>query len=209
MSRPPSGSADAVTRALETAKTTQSAAELRRALAVTLPVMHGLSLQETASLLGRSETWVAKERRSFIKDLPGATATNARGGRRNQLIPADEEDAFMEMVCRKYMRARSEWRLGMTRGATAYQEVVKNFIDVVIEEIESKIQRKTTRTTAYNLMARVGRRRFADYKPDMWRIACEKQIPGGFYEPAGIPEYLANKFGLRIKKKRASKRAFS
>ncbi|WP_162995932.1 helix-turn-helix domain-containing protein [Acidovorax sp. 1608163] len=83
---------------MDTAKTTQSAIELRRALAVMLPILHELSISETASVLGRSETWVVKERQGFIRESSSAIQDSSKGGRRNQLIPADQEDAFMESV---------------------------------------------------------------------------------------------------------------
>ena len=81
MSRKPSGPAEAIEWAIKTAETTQSAVDLRRALAVALPVLHGLSLKDTAVLIGRSEAWVAKERQTFIRARPNPNEGQSRGGR--------------------------------------------------------------------------------------------------------------------------------
>lgn len=200
MSRKPSGSPEDIERALHTSRTTESATELRRALAVMLPVLHGLSLNETASLVGRSETWVAKERQNFIqKTVPAATETPFRGSK-NQLIPAAEEDAFMEMVCQKYIRLHSAWLLDLTSGPIAYQKVRMSFVEVVHRTLEEQIQRSTTRTTVYNLMARVGRKRFANYKPYLWELACKKGLPPNLYKDDLISSALAKRYGLSLKK---------
>ena len=156
MSRKPSGSPEAVQRALEITKSTESTIEIRRALAVVLPVMHGLSLKETAELVGRSEVWVAKERRNFIREQPQKDAVGTRGGRRNQLIPADEEDAFMEMVCERYIRIHAQWRSIYVRSNALREKMNLSFVEFVHAEIEQRIQRRTTRTTVYNLLARTG-----------------------------------------------------
>lgn len=176
MSRKPSGSPEAVKRALETTRTTQSAIGIRRALAVALPVMHGLSLKDTAKLVGRSEAWVAKERLSFIQELSNKTESSLRGGRRNQLIPADEEDAFMDFVCQKYIDIHSEWRSKYSRGWATWQMVEMSFAELAHRLLEEKIQRKTTRTTVYNIMARTGKRRFVDYTASAWVDACLLKI---------------------------------
>lgn len=157
MSRKPSGTTEAIERALKTAENTQSAIELRRALAVALPVLHGLSLKETAGVIGRSEAWVAKERLSFIQEQPSKTEHSQRGGRRNQLIPADEEDSFMESVCRQYIHLHTGWRLGGYRGPNYLEKVSKSFVEFTQDVLEDHIQRKTTRTTVYNLLARTGK----------------------------------------------------
>lgn len=176
MSRKASGAPEAVERAFVTAKTAETAAELRQALSVLLPVMHSLSLKETAALIGRSVTWVAKERLNFIQERPNSNESAERGGRRNQLIPADEEDAFVELVCQRYIRVHSDWRTGRTRGAVAYQWVNMSFVEFAHAQLEDHIQRKTTRTTVYNLLSRTGKRRFASYRPHLWTVACARHI---------------------------------
>ena len=164
---------EAVERALHAALTTQSAHELRSALAVTLPAIHGLSLKETASLLGRSVTWVAKVRQTFIHEPKAPTKEAGRGGRRNQLIAADEEDAFVEMICERYIRLHSAWDWPQTRAGIPYEKIRMTFLEFAHFEIELHIQRKTTRTTVYNLLARTGKRIFPAYEPNMWTIKCK------------------------------------
>lgn len=199
MSRKPSGSPEAVKRALETTRTTQSAIEIRRALAVALPVMHGLSLKDTAKLVGRSEAWVAKERLSFIQEQSSKTESCLRGGRRNQLIPADEEDAFMESVCLKYIDLHTKWRIGMYSWVN-WNELQMSFVEFTHLTLEDRIKRKTTRTTVYNLLSRTGKRRFANYTPMMWQLACKHQIPNLLLPGNQIGEELAKRFGLSRRK---------
>ena len=177
MSRKPSGSAEDIRRALDTAETTQSATELRRALAVVLPVLHGLSLKETASLVGRSETWVAKERQNFIQNTHHTDTEKPRRGSRNQLIPADEEDAFMEDLCQRYIHRHAGWRLGVYRGPDHLQHVEMSFVEVAQLALEERIQRPTTRTSVYNLMARRGKWRFINYEPYLSELACKRGLP--------------------------------
>ncbi len=176
MSRKSNTPPDAVERALLTTETTQSAIELRRALAVTLPALHGLPLKETASVLGRSVTWVAKERRAFIHELKEPETKVGRGGRRNQLIPADEEDAFVEAICERYIRMSAEWRSPFLRSKLSYEEATQPFVEFAHAELERHIQRKTTRTSVYNLLSRTGKRIFPIYQPFRWKSKCEEEI---------------------------------
>lgn len=176
MSRKSSAPLDAVERALHTAETTQSANELRRALAVTLPALHGLPLKKTASLLGRSVTWIAKERRTFINEPTDLETKVGRGGRRNQLIAADEEDAFVEAICERYIRMNAEWRSPFLRSKLSYEEATQPFVEFAHAELERHIQRKTTRTSVYNLLSRTGKRIFPIYKPYRWKYKCEEEV---------------------------------
>lgn len=203
MSRKPSGPPEAIKRALSTVKTTESASEVRRTLAVLLPVLHGLSLKETATLVGRSETWVAKERQSFICEQLNRVEDPQRGGRRNQLIPAGEEDSFIESVCQQYIDMHTEWRFGNQRGLTFLHTVRMSFVEFTHVLLEDHIQRKTTRTTVYNLLARTGKRRFADYQPYMWQMACQREIPSPRGASIQAVENLANQFGCTLIERRA------
>lgn len=202
MSRKPSGSPEDIERALHTSRTTESATELRRALAVMLPVLHGLSLSETASLVGRSATWVAKERQNFIQNTQHTDAEKPRRGSRNQLIPADEEDAFMEEVCQRYIHRHAGWRLGVYRGPDHLRHVEMSFVEVAQLALEERIQRPTTRTSVYNLMARTGKRRFINYEPYLWELACKRGLPDFLLKDDQISEHLAKRFGLSPKKPR-------
>jgi hypothetical protein len=205
MSRKPSGSAEDIRRALDTAETTQSAVELRRALAVVLPVLHGLSLKATALLVGRSETWVAKERQHFIQDTLPERAERSVGGIRNRLIPADQEDAFMESVCKRYIHVHGGAHLHMYTGKDRLRKLEMSFVEIAQLALEELIQRPTTRTTVYNLMSRTGKKRFFNYKPYMWELACKKGLPVSVYRDEKISETLANIYGFSRKKPRKPK----
>lgn len=205
MSRKPSGSPEDIERALHASRTTESATELRRALAVMLPVLHGLSLSETASLVGRSATWVAKERQNFIQNTQHTDTEKPRRGSRNQLIPADEEDAFMEEVCQRYIHRHAGWRLGVYRGPDHLRHVEMSFVEVAQLALEERIQRPTTRTSVYNLMARTGRRRFINYEPYLWELACKRGLPNALHRDDQISEHLAKRYGLSPKKPRKPK----
>lgn len=175
-------------------KTTESASELRRALSVVLPIMHGLSLKDTAALIGRSEAWVAKARRDFIEVKTGQSDGQPRGGRRNQLIPANEEDAFMDSVCQQYIILHTKRRYRVRHSVFTEEQVKMSFVEFTQDAVERRIQRKTTRTTVYNLLSRVGKRRFINYEPDMWDYACDAQIPGFQCSEPDIVEALIKKY---------------
>lgn len=153
-----------------------TATELREALAVLLPGELGLTLQETAQLLGRSHSWVANARHRFTQGLDRAPAQKAHGGRRNQIMPAEEEAAFMDEVCRVYIKIRRDWRRGNTRGPKAYAALQVRFEEHVRLAVEQRAGRPVSRATAYNLMARVGRQRFQDYEAWQWRLFCERSF---------------------------------
>ncbi len=195
MSRKPSGSLEAIQHALSVIQTTESAADIRRALAVALPVLHGLSLKETAEMVGRSETWVAKERRAFIREEADQAAHQRQGGRRNQLIPAEEEEAFVESVCQQYIDMHSEWYYGGRSFLPPWFEVRMKFVAFAHLLLEDRIQRKTTRTTVYNLLARVGKSRFVDYEPFMWQQACTQLIPRSVGPSPETANTIAERFG--------------
>lgn len=113
----------------------------------------------------------------------------------------------MEMVCQKYIRLHSAWLLDLINGPIAYQKVSMSFVEVVHSALEERIQRPTTRTTVYNLMARVGKRRFANYKPYFWELACEKGLPTSLYKDDLISSQLAQRYGLSLKKPRAANKS--
>lgn len=79
---------------LASAKTIQ---ELRQAQAVILPLMWGLSIKNTAEMIGMSVGWTCQQRRSFIRN-GGPTAEDdrpRRGGRYHQNLSVEEEVAFL------------------------------------------------------------------------------------------------------------------
>lgn len=85
---------DQASACLSGAKTIQ---ELRQAQAVVLPLLLGLSMKQTAEVIGLSVRWTCQQRRSFIR-AGGPTAQSdrpTRGGRHNQNLSVEEETTFL------------------------------------------------------------------------------------------------------------------
>ena len=163
-------------RARERVREASTAAELREALAVVLPATLNLTLLETAQVLQRSHSWVAGARRRLTQRGDIAHARRTHGGRRNQILPAEQEAAFMDEVCRVYIKIHKDWRRSTTRGPNAYAATHVRFEEHVRLALERHAGRPVSRATAYNLMARVGRQRFHDYEAWHWRRFCERSF---------------------------------
>lgn len=86
MSRPVKTSAGAEERAHEVLRESKDAEAMREAQAFLLPLA-GLSLNQTALLLGRDRFWVSRARNRFIR---GETPQKY-GGRRRSLVAEDQE----------------------------------------------------------------------------------------------------------------------
>jgi hypothetical protein len=102
MGRPVRFTSEAIERARKDLSQAQTAAHLRAAQAVLLPADHGLSVEQTAAILGRHPTWVSRTRNQYINGKSDFSEEK-RGGRRHQLLSADEEVA---MVKRALLMAR-------------------------------------------------------------------------------------------------------
>lgn len=90
MPRPPLKAADSIERAVADIKAAQTAQELRLAQAALMPLL-GLSLEQTALVVGRNRGWVSRNRTQYLRgELKGAEMS-PRGGRRNQLVDIDVE----------------------------------------------------------------------------------------------------------------------
>lgn len=105
MARPPTGS-EALERARKGLAEAKTVDELRAAQAVVLPLVYGLSLEQTAQIVGRSAGWVARQRRRYIKGELDFSFPSKRGGRRNQLFSEKEE---FELVKRGIMLSTNPW----------------------------------------------------------------------------------------------------
>ena len=73
-----------------------TATQLRAALAVTLPLVLGLSLAETGAAIGKTSAWVGRTRMRYIKGPRKEKPPEGRGGRRNCLLTLAEEKHFVE-----------------------------------------------------------------------------------------------------------------
>jgi len=118
--------------------------QLRQAQAVVLPLELGLSLEQTAQMLGVSEGWACQLRTRFIRnggrldeDGPG------RGGRRRANLSREEEAAFL----------------------APFLEQAKAGGILVVGEIkqalDQRLGRKTALASVYNLLHRHGWRKLA------------------------------------------------
>lgn len=121
--------------------------QLRQAQAVVLPLDHGLSLEATAGMIGRSVGWTSRLRNAFIRgEVVGDGTMPARGGRHHENFTPERE-----------------------------VEVLKPFLDrartggvLVVPEIrpllEAALGRPMALSTVYNLLHRHGWRKLAPDK---------------------------------------------
>ena len=85
---------------LEKAKTCLAQAKtvetLRQAQAVVLPLEFGLTLQQTAQIIGASVGWTCRLRRRLVREgEANARSRAACGGRRRENMNREEEIAFL------------------------------------------------------------------------------------------------------------------
>jgi hypothetical protein len=147
-----------------------SADELRVAQAVMLPLQFGLTLQQTATLLGRSTSWVASNRSRFIREaaLSAKTERKAHGGRRNQVLKLEDELRFMLDIAKQVAEIHRYWRQGNHNRKYKYDDVFVPTVVRVKTAMAERAGRPVSIATAYNLMARTGRLQFPEYKAWMW-----------------------------------------
>jgi transposase len=74
----------------------KSAHELRMAQAMLLPVAFGMNLNQVAEAIGQSVPTVTRLRQDFVRSQRGeALAREQRGGRRNEHMTLEQEQAFL------------------------------------------------------------------------------------------------------------------
>jgi transposase len=142
MTRKPSIPAERVAAAERVVRVTRDARELRQAQALLLPVRHGLSLEETGRVIGRSKATVARmlaesRRRVEAPDRP------RWGGRRRQNMSPEEEKAFLAPFLSK---AEQGGILVVAPIKTAYEQAIGHNVPD---------------STVYRLLARHGWRKVA------------------------------------------------
>ena len=94
MARKPTGT-EALAQALLNLTTATTIEQFQLAQAVVMPLVLGLTLTETASIMGKTPGWVARARIGFIKKSSEKKAPKSQGGRRNSLLSFDEEIDFV------------------------------------------------------------------------------------------------------------------
>jgi transposase len=86
-----------VDSALEVIANAVTVEQMRQALAVVLPLRFGMTLEQTAQIVGVSVGWASRLRNRFILGKPvGDGSVPARGGRRNQNFTIEEEAALLK-----------------------------------------------------------------------------------------------------------------
>jgi transposase len=125
----------------------QTVNELRQAQAVVLPLELGISMEQTAQLLGVSEGWACQLRTRFIRNGgQWDEAGPGRGGRRRENLSREEEAAFL----------------------APFLEQAKAGGILVVSEIKQALDARLGRVTAlastYNLLHRHGWRKLAPDK---------------------------------------------
>jgi transposase len=85
-----------VAKAKRTVKTTRDLDDFRSALAVLLPAKVGLTLEETASMLGVGTASVNRMQTRFHTDRTSSSRLRNWGGRRKSLLTLQEEVDFLK-----------------------------------------------------------------------------------------------------------------
>lgn len=125
----------------------RTAAELRQVLAVVMPLELGLSIEQTAAVLGVSKGWACRLRTQVIRS-EGRCFENEtpRGGRRRENMSRKEEAEFLEPFFDK-----------AAKGGVLVVGEIKRALD-------KKLGRRVALASAYNLLHRHGWRKLAPDK---------------------------------------------
>lgn len=150
--------------------------ELRAAQAVLLPSLHGLTMEQTASILGVSRAQVGVLQMQARGVCPAERGA-AHGGRRREMMSVDEEKAFLEPWAKESTTA------GMV------------IVPPLHEALEKKLGRIVHSSQVYRLLARHGWRKIAPdsihpktdlVKQDEWKKNSRKWYPSA--SPSPLPQ---------------------
>ncbi len=141
MSRPAKG-ADSLEQAHQMLARAQTVEQLRQAQAVVLPLEYGLSLEQTARVIGRSVGWTSCLRNRFLAgEIAGDGQRQTRGGRRRQNMTPEQE---REVLAPFLDRARTDGVLVVSQIKAA---------------LEAALGRPMALSSVYNLLHRHGWRK--------------------------------------------------
>lgn len=144
MARKPKQASSAVAAAEQAVRQAQDGRALREAQAVLLPALHGLSLEDTGRLIGRSRATVVRLRSRFKRGVEQPEEPAGQwGGRRRQNMTPEEEAAFLAPF---FEQAKTGGILVVAPIKAAYEEA---------------LGRKVPDSTVYRLLARHGWRKIA------------------------------------------------
>ena len=169
MARPARG-AEVLEMAQEMILRAKTIDELRQAQAVVLPLAYGLSLEQTARVIGRSVVWTCRLRNRFLAgETVGDGQRERPGGRRRENLSVDRERELLEPFLE---RARN--------GSILVVPQIK-------AELEVALGRSLALSSVYNLLHRHGWRKLAPDKrhPQSDPAAQEawKKTPGNLSQP--------------------------
>ena len=144
MARKPMRAKVLVDAAEQAVRRAQDGRALREAQAVLLPALHGLSLEDTGRLIGRSRATVVRLRGRFKRGAEHPEEPGRQwGGRRRQNMTPEEEAAFLAPF---FEQAKTGGILVVAPIKAAY---------------EKALGRKVPDSTVYRLLARHGWRKIA------------------------------------------------
>ena len=116
--------------------------ELRQAQAVVLPLAHGMSLEDTARVIGRSPGWVCQLRNRFLAgETVGDGQRQRPGGRRRENMSREREKEVLEPFLE---RARNGGIL---------------VVPQIKAELETALGRSLSLSSVYNMLHRNGWRK--------------------------------------------------
>lgn len=146
MARPARG-AEVLDMAQEMILRAQTIDELRQAQAVVLPLAYGLSLEQTACVIGQSVGWTCRLRNRFLAgETVGDGQRQRPGGRRRQNLSIERE---AEVLAPFLERARDGGIL---------------VVPQIKAELEAALGRRMALSSVYNLLHRHGWRKLAPDK---------------------------------------------
>jgi transposase len=143
--------------------------ELRQAQAVVLPLAYGLSLEQTARVIGQSVGWTCRLRNRFLAgETVGDGQRQRPGGRRRQNLSIDRES---EVLAPFLKRAGDGGIL---------------VVPQIKAELEAALGRRMALSSVYNLLHRHGWRKLAPDKrhpqsdpvaQEAWKKNSPKHLP--------------------------------
>ena len=167
MARPARG-AEVLDMAQEMILRAQTIDELRQAQAVVLPLAYGLSLAQTARVIGQSVGWTCRLRNRFLAGETVGDGQRQRPGGRRQNLSIERE---AEVLTPFLERARDGGIL---------------VVPQIKAELEAALGRRMALSSVYNLLHRHGWRKLAPDKrhpqsdpiaQEAWKKNSPKQSP--------------------------------
>ena len=151
MSRPAKFSPEVIARAQTQLLEASSIQAFRAAQAILLPALLGLSREQTAQAIGLSSSRIGSLQAGARKLNGAPPDKKPHGGRRRELMPLDEEKAFLEIWAQKAQTA------GMV------------IVPPLHQALEEKLGRKVGTSPVYRMLERHGWRKVAPERQEDWK----------------------------------------